>query len=90
MEPRAELKGRLGEAAEFIQNSPNDGKPATEETEVWMARTKDTLYFVFICHDRHPELIRGHMARRENIFNDDGVAVLLDPFKDRRTGVLFE
>ena len=89
MEPRAELKGRLGEAAEFIQNSPNDGKPATEETEVWMARTKDTLYFVFICHDRHPELIRGHMARRENIFNDDGVAVLLDPFKDRRTGVLF-
>ena len=89
MGPRAELKGRLGEAAEFIQNSPNDGQPATEATEVWMARTKDALYFVFICHDRHPELIRGHLARRENISNDDNVTVLLDPFKDQRTGVLF-
>ena len=89
MEPRAELKSKLLEISGFIQNTPSDGKPATEETEVWLAHTKSTLYFVFICHDRQPGLIRGHLARRENVLKDDNVSVLLDPFQDRRTGVLF-
>ncbi|MGO9326004.1 MAG: carbohydrate binding family 9 domain-containing protein [Terracidiphilus sp.] len=89
MQPRADLHARLAHVSDFIQNAPVDGQPATEKTEVWMAHTKSTLYFVFICYDRHPELIRGHLARRENILNDDGVAVLLDPFRDRRLGVLF-
>jgi hypothetical protein len=89
MQPRADLRAKLAHVSDFIQNSPFDGQPATEKTEVWMAHTKATLYFVFICYDRHPELIRGHLARRENILNDDGVAVLLDPFRDRRLGVIF-
>ena len=89
MQPRADLRARLAHVSNFIQNSPFDGQPATEKTEVWMAYTKTTLYFVFICYDRHPELIRGHLARRENILNDDGVAVGLDPFRDRRLGTLF-
>ena len=54
-----------------------------------MARTDSTLYFVFICHDRRVNLIRGHLARREGIISDDGVTVLLDPFRDRRLGVAF-
>jgi hypothetical protein len=89
MTPRADLRPRLAMVADFIQNTPSDGQPATEKTEVWMAYTKSTIYFVFICFDRHPELIRSHLARRENILNDDGVAVLLDPFRDRRLGTLF-
>ena len=89
MTPRAELKDKLLRISGFIQNSPHDGDPATEATEVWLGYTKTTLYFVFICHDRHPELIRGHLARRENILKDDYVAVLLDPFQDHRKGVLF-
>ncbi len=87
MAPRAGLRSRLAMVADFIQNTPADGQPATEKTEVWLARTKSTIYFVFICYDRHPELIRSHLARRENILNDDGVAVLFDPFRDRRLGV---
>ncbi len=35
-------------------------------------------------------LIRNHLSRRENILNDDNVTVLLDPFQDRRHGVLFQ
>jgi hypothetical protein len=89
MEPRAELKGKLLHISGFIQNYPRDGQPATEETEVWLGYTKSALYLVFICHDRHPEQIRGHLARRENILKDDNVSVLLDPFQDRRIGVLF-
>ena len=89
MTPRPELRDKLGVVRDFIQNAPNDGKPATEKTEVWMAHTKTHLYFVFLCFDGHPGQIRGHLARRENILMDDYVQVLLDPFEDRRKGILF-
>ena len=89
MAPRPELREKLGEAKDFIQNTPNDGKPGTEKTEVWMAHTKTHLYFVFLCFDEHPGQVRGHLARRENILMDDYVEVLLDPFQDRRKGIVF-
>lgn len=90
MAPQPELKDKLVEIKDFIQNSPRDGEAATEQTEVWLGYTKSALYLVFICHDHHPAEIRGHLARRENILNDDNVSVLLDPFQDRRKGILFQ
>jgi Domain of unknown function (DUF5916) len=89
MAPRADLRGKLTSVTDFIQGTPDDGSLASEKTEVWMAYTKTTVYFVFVCHDSHPNLIRNHLARRENIFFDDNVSVLLDPFHDRRIGVYF-
>lgn len=89
MEPKPGLKDQLVKIAGFTQNMPNDGEPATEQTEVWIAHTKSTIYFVFICHDDRPGAIRSHLSRRENITGDDTVSVLLDPFQDRRRGVLF-
>ncbi len=90
MAPRPDLRDKLASVSDFIQSVPGDGDPATEKTEVWMAYTKSTIYFVFICHDSHPNLIRDHLARRENIYYDDTVSVLLDPFQDRRFGVYFK
>jgi len=46
MEPRPELKGRLLEITGFIQNTPHDGEPATEETKVWLGYTKSVFYLV--------------------------------------------
>ena len=89
MEPGAELASRLTHIRGFVQSNPEDGKPATEQTDVWLARTSSALYFVFVCRDHHPESIRTHLARRENIQKDDTVSVLLDPFEDHRRGVLF-
>ncbi|HEY0757933.1 MAG TPA: carbohydrate binding family 9 domain-containing protein [Acidisarcina sp.] len=89
MTPRPELRDKLSRIGGFIQNTPADGQPATQQTEVWLARSRAALYIVFICHDAQPARIRGHLARRENILNDDNVSVLLDPFQDRRRGVLF-
>ena len=90
MQPRAELRGQLAEVTGFTQNTPHDGEAATEKTDVWIGHTHSTLYFVFICYDHRPAEIRGHLARRENILMDDNVSVLLDPFQDRRRGVLFQ
>lgn len=89
MAPKPGLKEQLQEISGFIQNTPSDGQPGTEKTEVWLGHTKTALYMVFICYDHRPGGIRGHLARRENITTDDTVSVLLDPFQDRRKGVLF-
>lgn len=89
MEPAPALRGQLTHIHDFIQSNPNEGKPASEQTDVWLGRTATALTFVFVCRDKHPESIRGHLARRENILQDDRVSVLLDPFTDHRRGVLF-
>lgn len=89
MAPRPGLRDRLAHVEHFTEYQPTDGAPATQNTEVWIARTTTALYFVFICFDQHPELIRTHLARRENILKDDSVTVLLDPFQDRLRGVEF-
>ena len=89
MQPRPELKDKLGHLTQFIQNTPTNDAPATEPTEVYLARTNSTLYIVFLCFDQHPELIRSHLARRENILKDDYVTVNLDTFQDRQRSVEF-
>jgi len=89
MQPIPELKDKLVHIAGFIQATPQDGKPATQSTEVWAAHTRTALYIVFICHDDKTSQIRGHLARRENIMSDDYVSVLLDPFHDHRRGIYF-
>lgn len=90
MAPSPDLRDRLAHVEHFIQNQPTDGAPATQSTEVWLARTTNALYVAFICFDQHPEQIRSHLARRENIQKDDWVSILLDPFQDRLRGVRFE
>ena len=89
MKLRPELKDKVGEITGFIQQVPMDGRPATEKTEVYLGHTRSTLYAVFLCFDDHASLIRSHLARRENVLNDDNVSLLLDPFQDRRRGVMF-
>jgi hypothetical protein len=89
MQPRPGLREKLAHIEGFIQSQPKDGETPSEQTEVWMGYTRTTLYFVFICHDSTPGAIRSHLSRREDIGNDDSVSVLLDPFQDRRKGVMF-
>lgn len=89
MGPSTELRERLAHVEHFIEYQPTDGSPGTQNTEVWIGRTTTALYFVFVCFDQHPEMIRTHLARRENILKDDSVTVLLDPFQDRLRGVEF-
>ncbi len=90
MAPPPELAHQLTEITGFTQNSPNNGKPPTERTEVYLGRTQRTLEVAFVCFDAHAAAIRRHLTRRENIQTDDNVGILLDPFADRRHGILFQ
>ncbi|MGI4755668.1 MAG: carbohydrate binding family 9 domain-containing protein, partial [Janthinobacterium lividum] len=90
MKPSAWAAEHMSHAGSFVQNQPFDGKAPTERTDVWMGRTATTFFVAFLCYDHHTATIRGHLSRRENISADDSVGVLLDPFQDRRRGVLFQ
>ena len=90
MAPSPEIVAQLAEMSDFTQNQPNNGKPPTQRTTAYVGRTQTSLQVAFICYDTRPEAIRRHLARRENVHSDDNVAILLDPFADRRHGVLFQ
>ena len=72
----------------FRQRSPGDGIPVTEETRAYIGYDARSLYVVFVCVDERPR-IRAHMAKREQIGDDDQVSVYLDTFRDQRRAYLF-
>jgi hypothetical protein len=67
----------------FIQRNPDDGKPATSETKAWLAYDAENLYVIFVCKSAPGEL-RARYTKRDDIFADDFVGVLLDTFDDRQ------
>ena len=76
----------------FVQVEPQEGMPATEQTEVWVAFDDQNLYVSFRAWESRPDLIVAKEMRRDNtsIWNgDDNVAFFLDTFLDRRNGFEF-
>ena len=97
-EPLA-LDGRLDEGvyrsvpavSGFIQQEPNEGAPATENTDVWIFFDDDTIYIAARCWDSQPDRMVANEMRRDNlgIFQNENFAVVLDTFYDRRNGYMF-
>ena len=86
MEPSRSDLVRL---SSFIQQTPKDGEPATQQTVVYMGYDHQNLYVVWLCFDKEASKIRAHLSRREDIFNDDYVEIILDTFHDQRRGLVF-
>lgn len=74
---------------DFRQYDPNDGAPASQKTLAYVSYDHRSLHVVFICYD-DPRLVRARLSKRDNIGDDDGVAVLLDTFHDRRRAYVFQ
>ncbi len=89
MRPNREVDGRLAKVTNFIQRKPSDGEPATQRTEVYLGYDDKNLYVIFLAFDSEPGKVRARMARRENVFSDDIVEVMLDTFADRRRAFAF-
>jgi len=73
----------------LIQRSPSDGAAPTQRTEVYLGYDEAALYIVWLCFD-DKHVTRAHLDRRENIFDDDYVELLLDTFEDKRHGFVFD
>jgi hypothetical protein len=76
----------------FIQQEPDEGQPATEQTDVWVFFDDETIYVSARCFDSHPERIAGLDRQRDgrNVSRSDHIVVVLDTFLDRRNGYYFQ
>lgn len=89
MAPESEAAQAMTRVTGFVQRDPKDGEPASQKTFAYLGYTERNLYVVFVCFDNDTHAIRSHLTRRENIGDDDQVAVYLDTFRDQRRSYVF-
>lgn len=89
MNPSSVLARQMVKVDSFVQREPDDGKPATQRTEVYLGYDRENLYAVFLAFDTNPSGIRAHLAPRENINSDDSVGMTVDTFNDQRSAYSF-
>ncbi len=77
-------------ATGFRQNTPDEGSPASERTEVYVVYTGDTLYFGVVCYVRDPRTIIVADSRRDSSLEEtDSFQIILDTFHDGQNGFVF-
>ena len=64
--------------------NPGDNLPTKQRTEFYSAHDDQNLYFAFKCYDTDPQMIRAHKCDRDQIFSDDFVGIILDPYRDNQ------
>ena len=78
-------------AAHFYQQDPSVGQQASEDTEVRILYTRDSIYIAIECFDSEPDKIVARERRRDDpLANDDSIAIIFDTFHDHRNGFLFK
>ncbi|MEO8434396.1 MAG: DUF5916 domain-containing protein [Pyrinomonadaceae bacterium] len=68
---------------DFYQIDPGDNAPPLKQTEVLLGYDAKFLYIAFRAFDESDK-VRATVAKRDNIFNDDYVGMMLDTFNDQR------
>ena len=68
---------------DFYQTQPGDNIAPSKPTEVFAGYDSKFLYLAFHAFDE-PDKVFATLAKRDDIFNDDYVGVLLDTFNDQR------
>ena len=77
-------------ATGFLQNTPDEGQPASERTEVRIIYTEDTVYFGIVCYVNDPSTIIVSDSRRDSSLNDtDSFQIIIDTYLDKQNGFLF-
>ncbi|MFQ5768194.1 MAG: DUF5916 domain-containing protein, partial [Acidobacteriota bacterium] len=89
MKPDGEAERQMTRVTGFRQRDPEDGRAATQKTDVYLGYDHRHLYVVFVAFDDHPGQMRAHMSRREDVFGDETVEIQLDTFNDQRRAFTF-
>ena len=89
MRPDGEPAAQMAKVTGFVQRDPHDGQPASQPTEAYLGYDEKNLYVVFVCFDE-PGKVRARLSRREDIFSDDNVEIILDTFNDKRRAYAFQ
>ncbi len=89
MKPEGETARQMVKVTGFMQRNPHDGEGVSEPTEAYLGYDEKNLYVVFVCFD-DPKQVRARMSVREDIYDDDQVAIMFDTFHDRRRAYEFQ
>ncbi len=84
-----EIWRKASKITDFSQFKPKEGVSMTEKTSAYIGYDHNNLYLAFEAGDSQPELVRGHLAQRDNIFTDDWVGIMLDTYGDQRRAYEF-
>jgi len=76
-------------ATDFIQRSPDDGKPATERTEAKIIYTADAIYVGIKAFDSAMDSVAATLFRKDGSAYSDWVYVNIDSYNDNRTSFSF-
>jgi hypothetical protein len=83
--------GAAGRIDQFVQQQPNEGAPSTERTEIYLLYDAETLYVGVRAWDSAADGVTATEMRRdsERILQEDNIQIILDTFKDSRSGYMF-
>lgn len=74
----------------FTQREPQEGKSASESTEVRVLYDENYLYIGFICFDSEPDkVVSNEMRRDAELKDNDYFEVVLDTFHNHRNAFYF-
>ncbi len=90
MQPHGEAAMHMAKVSDFRQREPHDGELASQKTEAYLGYDAKRLYVVFLCFDTDPKRIRARLSRREDIYDDDTVEIMLDTYRDHRRAFVFQ
>lgn len=89
MQASQRVAGHMLKVSGFIDREPSDGAEPTQATDVYLAYDQRYLYAAFVAWDKEPDKIRARLSRRDDIFSDDTVEVMIDSFHDARRAYAF-
>ena len=85
-----EAEWSLPEPADgFVQLEPDEGRPATEQTEIRILYDDEAIYFGCRMFDSDPGAIVARLARRDYEIESDQISIRIDSFHDHQTGFEF-
>jgi hypothetical protein len=75
------------QATGFAEFQPREDVAAPIPIEAWVTYDESTLYVAFRVTD-DPKSVRASLGSRDNVLDDDVVAIVLDPFGNNAIGYL--
>ena len=76
-------------ATDFTQYSPNEGDPATQQTEVRVLYGESQIFISAVLRDTEPGQIRQTLGRRDEFNQADWFIASIDSYLDRKTAYNF-
>ena len=74
---------------DFKTYEPDYGKVPSQRTEAYMTYDSENFYFGVRCYDTEPDKIKAAVSKRDDIFQDDLIGIILDTFNDMQSGFGF-